>query len=675
MSPVRSPIQPTRWLATAHSPAPDFRHSLPTFRVYGVRQTQTLVNDTVNKQIKLTIGGDYAIWTGSTNGNWNTATQNWKLSSSSAATNYVSGDAVVFDDTASGTKTIAISGADVTPARITFNNSAGTDYILNGPNVIAGPGALFINNTGSATLNSANTFSGGVTVSNLNANSTGTLSGTLKIGNNTAIGTGPLTLGLNSTIDAVGGPRTLSNNNAQNWNGDFSFTGTSDLNLGTGPVVVTIHPNNTPDPASTAGVSSRVNVAAGTLTVGGPIAGNGTVALVKDGAGKLVLNGLASYNQRTIIHNGELVTSGGLGTINQQILISPIAGDNGTFTVSGGTVNTTQIKVSGSSNDTPIGANWSPGTMNVTGGSINVLQWLTVGAGGTTGGGNTGTAVPGATGTLNVSGGTIKVNTGVSSAAFEIGNFANMTGIVNQTGGDIQVINTGGGNGAGNNGLGIAMLANNNATAATYNMSGGTLTTYLNDLITVGGGSLRLGQAGTGSGTATFNLNGGTVQVERVEKPGAGPTGIFNFNGGVLKAARATTTFMQGLTQANISQATANPAIIDDNGVAVSIAQNLLHGSFATTDGGLTKQGIGTLTLSGANTYNGGTRIMAGGLAINSATAIGTGTLTIGAPGVNIDNTTGNTITLSTNNAQSWNNDFVFAGTREPEPGHRRRHA
>jgi len=86
--------------------------------------------------------------------------------------------------------------------------------------------------------------------------------------------------------------------------------------------------------------------------------------------------------------------------------------------------------------------------------------------------------------------------------------------------------------------------------------------------------------------------------------------------------------------------------------------------------GGLTKVGAGILTLSGENTYSGGTTLSAGTLNINnggsssSNSAIGTGTFTIA--GGTIDNTAGavsSTITLATNNALALNADFAYTGT------------
>jgi filamentous hemagglutinin family protein len=84
----------------------------------------------------------------------------------------------------------------------------------------------------------------------------------------------------------------------------------------------------------------------------------------------------------------------------------------------------------------------------------------------------------------------------------------------------------------------------------------------------------------------------------------------------------------------------------------------------------ITKQGDGTLTLSGNNSYSGGTILNSGTLNINSATALGgaAGALTIAA-GTTIDNTSGGAITLTNNNPQVWNGDFVFTGSNNLSMG------
>jgi fibronectin-binding autotransporter adhesin len=79
--------------------------------------------------------------------------------------------------------------------------------------------------------------------------------------------------------------------------------------------------------------------------------------------------------------------------------------------------------------------------------------------------------------------------------------------------------------------------------------------------------------------------------------------------------------------------------------------------------GGVIKSGAGTVRLSGANTYSGGTTLDQGTLDINSTNAIGTGPITMGS-GTTIDNTSVGFITLVTNNVQSWGGSFTFTGTQ-----------
>ncbi len=86
-----------------------------------------------------------------------------------------------------------------------------------------------------------------------------------------------------------------------------------------------------------------------------------------------------------------------------------------------------------------------------------------------------------------------------------------------------------------------------------------------------------------------------------------------------------------------------------------------------TTSGAIT-QNAGILTLSGNNTITAGVALNTGILNINSATALGTSTFTV-ASGTTINNTSGHSVTLTTNNLKKLNGNFTFSGTNDLDLG------
>ena len=157
------------------------------------------------------------------------------------------------------------------------------------------------------------------------------------------------------------------------------------------------------------------------------------------------------------------------------------------------------------------------------------------------------------------------------------------------------------------------------AGAATLNVASGATVTISNTAAT---SFLNIGASNAAESVGTLNFNGGTITAPQVRKTGGAATGIFNFNGGTLKANVANTVYMTGLTRANVRN---GGALIDTNGVDITVGQPLLHsniGGDAATDGGLTKSGAGILTLSGASTYTGNTTLSGGSLVLADNAAL-----------------------------------------------------
>ena len=132
------------------------------------------------------------------------------------------------------------------------------------------------------------------------------------------------------------------------------------------------------------------------------------------------------------------------------------------------------------------------------------------------------------------------------------------------------------------------------------------------------GGDLTLGSinGSANSRTMAYNLNGGTLTVSGVINANAYGTRNFTFNGGTLQAGTTQPEFLSGLNHAYVD---IGGAIIDSNGQDIGLNQPLEH-SGTGTDGGLTKLGAGTLTLSSvSSSYTGPTIVSNGTLAVRAA--------------------------------------------------------
>ncbi len=170
-------------------------------------------------------------------------------------------------------------------------------------------GGILYSGTGTSTLtlSQANTFTSGVTIN----------SGTLNINNANALGTtaGTFTIA-GGTINTSSGAITTVNY-PLSITGDFIFTGTNTLNLGTGAVSMT---------------GDRIaTISASTLTIGGPITA-GTNSLTKSGAGTL------SFGSNPVTLNGLTINAGTLIATSGIMYLAGNFNNSGTFTQGSGTV-------------------------------------------------------------------------------------------------------------------------------------------------------------------------------------------------------------------------------------------------------------------------------------------------------------------------------------------------
>jgi autotransporter-associated beta strand protein len=321
--------------------------------------------------------------------------------------------------------------------------------------------------------------------------------------------------------------------------------------------------------------ASSIGVGPGaTASLGGVISG-AAANFNKLDSGTLILTARETFTGNLFVHGGTVVIDTG-GSITNTVFnsIGLNATDNGTLTLRGtGSLSTTS--------DFNVGdIDSAVGTLNVQNSATLNMNAFFIGS--ANAGGST------ASGTVNQSGGTItEISTGVGTFAIGGRTSASGVGVYNMSGGTLTA---NGGIRVGGSGIG------------TLNQSGGTINAL---------GGVNIARIAGSFGTN--NLNGGTLLTFNVTSSTA-TNAIFNFNGGTLQAAfNPPTPWMSGLQQANIL---AGGAIIDSSTNNVTISQPLLAGS---PNGGLTKKGVGTLTLTGVNTFTGPITNIAGTLFLNSA--------------------------------------------------------
>jgi len=486
--------------------------------------------------------------------------------------------------TFTGTQNLNLgAGAISLPTNVSITTAGGNLTLAGVITEAGGARSLTKLGAGALTLTGNNAFSGGV---NLNV-------GILNFNNAGALGTGDLTITGGTLDNTSGAAITNANNNEQTWNGNFAFTGTNNLNLGTGAVSL----------GSAAGATRTVTVNAGTLTVAGGIA-NGAVgvALTKAGAGTLTLSGANTYTGNTVLQAGTLNITGSL------------TGNNTTSTITTGTVaGTTTLNISGDIS-----------MFNIQGGNLAGANSLWNQTAGTvtltpgTGNNNYLATASGSYGFFNLTGGTYK-NTGRFIAANAAGSSGVMrisgTGAFDHTNAEHLMVSQGGtGEITVLAGGSIDHTGSNNEIHVTLNQSN----TF--GLFNIAGGTVNAGTRGVEFGNSNttvltnnvgiVNLAAGTLSMGAGFVRNFGGTGTvadvyLNFGGGTLRANAAMATVIP-TSQTSNPQVTINSTIFGavDNS-AVSGAPSFNGGLLFDTNNFTSVIGP---VLAGAHTSNGVTQ-------------------------------------------------------------------
>ncbi len=481
------------------------------------------------------------------------------------------------------------SGGVTDNAALVFNRSDSITV----SSVISGSGTLTQQGTGTLILTGGNSYAGTTTISagTLQVGSSGT-SGTLGSGNVTNNATLVFNRSNSITVsNAISGSGALTQQGSDTLilTGSNSYSGTTIISAGT----LQVGAGSTVGTLGSGGVtnnSSLVFNRSGSLTVGNTISGSGGVT--KQGAGTLTLIGNNSYSGTTTISAGTLqVGSGGTaGTLG----LGGIT-DNSALVFNRSDSITVSSDISGSGTLTQQGS----GTLVLTGGN-------------------------GYSGTTTISSGTLQVGSGGTSGTLGSGSVTDNASLVFNRSDSITVSNVVGGSGTlTQQSSGTLVLTGSNSYSGTTTISAGTLQ--------VGAGSTTgmLGSGGvTNNGALVFNRSD-SITVSNVisgsgtlTKQGAGAltlTGSNSYSG--------TTTISTGTLQvgAGSTAGTLGSGSVTDNAALVfNRSDSISVGNAISGSGTLTKQGAGTLTLTGSNGYSGTTTISAGTLQVGSGGTVGT---------------------------------------------------
>lgn len=405
----------------------------------------------------------------------------------------------------------------------------------------------------------------------------------------------------------------LTNSSASLQTVDFAIAlgGTSSLNATTGPLAFGATVSSAASDLTLSGVN--------TLTLGGGLSFAATTSKITTTAGDLRITGGSTIAADFFVNGGTTKFQSGAQVFNNGVRID---GASSVLNFEGASATVNGMGGGGSLDGDSLSV-LNGGTINVSAGTVDVTPsrlWMQQG-------------------TINVTGGSMSTNNSL------IAQQTSAVAAIHVSGGTFSL---GGGNRFANNGTATLTVSGTGAVtwaAGSYGLSengtgnivmnGGTLaitSSGTNYLLLNGGNNMAFNTAVV----STISLNAGTLSTRGF----AMNTGVnstsrlaeLRFNGGTLRATdnNGANNFIP--SSANLtSKVQAGGAVIDTNGFNITIADVLEHDAAlgVVADGGLTKNGTGTLTLSAANTYTGTTTLNAGTVAMVNNTG---GTATYAGP-------------------------------------------
>jgi uncharacterized repeat protein (TIGR03803 family)/autotransporter-associated beta strand protein len=402
--------------------------------------------------------------------------------------------------------------------------------------------------------------------------------------------------------------------------------------------------NFTANAGETITVSGTINQATDGITIGGNI-GSST------GGGTVIFAANNAYTGGdTMIYGGTLqIGNGGTtGSISSTNLVFDVgigtSASSGTLAINRTDSPTISNNISMSSANTWANIAVATGDTATLSGSITGAgEFWTTGAGTLVITPNSGSASRSASNVIST--GTLQIQD-FSPSTLGTGNFYIVNGALNYTGPSTSTSRLGA----------YALLS---ATSTIGVTNSGTNLTLTNDLGGHSGGALTK----TGSGTLTLSAgntyNGGTTISNGILVLG---TGGSLYSSGAVQV-NSTFDISQAGSQTIGDLSGSGTVALGSSGLTVGTANSTTF-SGSITDGGigggtggsLVKQGIGTLTLTAANAYSGGTIISGGTALANNSTGSGTGS---GNVTINSGGTLGGSGTIA---ASSGNSILVASG-------------